>query len=589
MDTTTLFDRETTLFVPGHRRFAQHTRRREDGGREVVLYLGDKEVCFDEPDLFPFAAKLCVTERFVAESATTWSDGEPYDWERVKGYLDALVAEGIVALDAGAPEPAGESPRCIRHREAEALRHAPDPPLWWVPDCASVMQSIAGRPLELGYLETVVAVHRVAHPALDREQRHVGEMNVFPAAMRTRVATETRTCRYAGSRYRYDLPMNVSALNAMRAHWRPMLHGVFAVRREFVARNPRVDGVMTLGDLHALACAQLAAATVPLVRAADPVANGDLDPTLSAMHRACDGVRMVAAYALQFLDDPRPYDAPITADELLRLAEERGHFLSEHGACAGPSKMIEEFLAILIDGRSPPGDAPPLGAWSQEVPRALDYASLGIMLRSLTSTLWLRMVETYERLRASLAAEGIAAHSPLARLRDRVEQDWTSIGPSHLDRPAQRAWEERCFAELFERARRGLGHDAEVHTRALRGVHPAAPRAEPCDVALRGALEVCAGTDTAPRVLDEVTEALARYLLDERAVLAAVDDVQRQVNALLGREHPQRPLTGMDLALYHTLSIGTDGALPYLFHAVCDALGLEVENSAVATTLCRGG
>lgn len=45
----------------------------------------------------------------------------------------------------------------------------------------------------------------------------------------------------------------------------------------------------------------------------------------------------------------------------------------------------------------------------------------------------------------------------------------------------------------------------------------------------------------------------------------------------------------MDLALYHTLSIGTDGALPYLLHAVRDALGLAVENSAHATTLTLGG
>ena len=173
MDTTTFFDRGTTLFVPQRRRFTRHTRRRGDGSAEVVVYFGERELCFDEPDLFPFAARLCATDRFVAESATTWSDGEPYDWERVKGYLDARVAEGIVTLDERASEVTGESPRCLRHREAEALRRAPEEPLWWHPDCPSVMRAVAGRPLELGYLETVVAVHRVAHPALRREPLRV--------------------------------------------------------------------------------------------------------------------------------------------------------------------------------------------------------------------------------------------------------------------------------------------------------------------------------------------------------------------------------------------------------------------------------
>lgn len=308
------------------------------------------------------------------------------------------------------------------------------------------------------------------------------------------------------------------------------------------------------------------------------------------MHRVCDGVRMVTSYALHFLDDARPYHSPITAAELLRLTEERGHFLSEHGVCAGPPNMIGEFLATLIDGRSLAGNAPPLGDMEREVPRALDYALLGIMLRSLTSTLWLHMMEAYERLRVSLADAETVADDPIARLRDRVERDWVSAGPSHLDRPAQRAWEERRFAELFEHARRGLRGVSADRTPTFADVFsPATPRDEQPDPALRNALEGCAGPGAASRVLDEITGTLGDYLRVERAVLAAVDAVQRQVNALLGREHPRRPLTGMDLALYHTLSIGTDGALPYLFHAVRDALGLEVENSALTTTFIPGG
>src|SRR6185312_3564371 len=109
-------------------------------------------------------------------------------------------------------------------------------------------------------------------------------------------------------------------------------------------------------------------------------------------------------------------------------------------------KMIDEFLATLMDGRALEGDPAPLGPWVDEIPRAVDYALLGIAMHALVSSLWLRMALAYGRMRVALA-DVAEDGSPLAKLRARVERDWESMAPSHLDRPAQCAWEEARFGE----------------------------------------------------------------------------------------------------------------------------------------------
>jgi hypothetical protein len=44
------------------------------------------------------------------------------------------------------------------------------------------------------YIEAVVPVHRLAHIALDREGRHVGEINSFSDQLRLKMSTEWKPC-----------------------------------------------------------------------------------------------------------------------------------------------------------------------------------------------------------------------------------------------------------------------------------------------------------------------------------------------------------------------------------------------------------
>ncbi|MFE8600328.1 hypothetical protein [Archangium violaceum] len=582
-------DPHETLYLPMRRRFMSEYATTPEGTRELRIFYGVKEITFDEPDLFSFGEKLLEQERFMAGSATAWSAGEPYPWERVRELLEVLVAEDILSREPPAPAPApSESESHRRWMELEATRQAPTEPLWWNPDCASVMERLTGRPLELGFLEAVVPVHRLAHPALDAEGRHVGESNVFPDAMRMKLRTEWRACHYPGSRYRDEAMMNVTALKAMSRHWKPVLQGVLAVRQEFLRHHPLPpDGRWRLGDLHALSRVVLALPALLLMRGNAPVPNGALDPVLSSMFRVTDGVRMVTAILLFLPERPMTYDTPITAAELYRIAEQDNHFLSNRGVCAGPQAMVEEFLATLMDGKPVEGPPQPLPEWAADIPAAMEYGLRGIQLYCVQYNLWGYMCRAYEVIRAALNELEDAPEGVLGRLRERIERDWERIIRTRLHQATQRDWADARYSEMFDRAQHGLRNFGEGAPLRIRDVFR--PIRDDVDkqarLRLRELLRSCAGAPSEAQgaVLEAVADATAEFLAIERSALRALEDVQRQVNALLQRPHPARKFSGADLSLHLALRVGTIGVFPYLLDVFREELGIAVENTGDAT------
>ncbi|MFY0565594.1 hypothetical protein ACN28E_17365 [Archangium lansingense] len=475
-----------------------------------------------------------------------------------------------------------------RFLEAEAKREAPTEPLWWNPDCPRVMERLVGRPLELGFLETVLPVHRLAHPALDAEGRHVGEMNVFPEAMRMKRPTEWRVCPYPGSRYRDEAPMNVTALKSMTRHWKPVLQGVLAVREEFLRHHSLLpDGRWRLGDLHALSYAVLALPTLLLMRANAPVPNGALDPVLSSMFRVTDGVRMMTSYLLLLLENSMAYDAPMTAAELYRLTEQTNQFLSNRGVCAGPPHMVEEFFATLLDGKPVAGAPSSTAAWDAELPAAMDYGMLGLQLYSLQSNLWSHMCRAHAVIHAALVEVKDEPGGALGRLRERVERDWPMIQLSGLHQATSRDLAEARYGEMYERAQRGLrGFRENALHRFQDAFTPARDEAdEKARQQLRELIRSRAGAPSGSRgdVLDTVADTVAEHLSIERSALHAMEGAQRQINALLQRPHPARKLSGADLSINHHLRIGTILMRPHLLDALQDELGITTENTEDAT------
>lgn len=579
-------DPHETLYLPMRRRFMSEYVTTPEGTRELRIFYGLKEITIDVPDLLSFGEHLLEQDQFVAGSAMTWSTGEPYPWERVRELLESLLDEEILSREAPKP-PSSEGAIHRFWLDFEAQRAAPTEPLWWNPDCPRVTERLVGRPLELGFLEAMLPVHRVAHPALDAEGRHVGESNVFPDTMRMKLPTEWRSCPYPGSRYRDEALMNVTALRSMSRYWRPVLHEVLAVREEFLRRHPLLpDGRWRLGDLHALCCAVLALPTLLLMRANAPVPNGGLDPVLSSLFRVTDGVRMVTFYMLFLPELSMPYDTPTTAAEVLRITEQENQFLSTRGVCAGPPHMVDEFLATLLDGKAVAGPPRSMTAWDDEIPTAMDYGLRGIQLYCLQSSLWIHMSHAYNTIRMALLEVEDEPGGVWSRLRARVERDWERFLPARLHLSTQRDWSRARYLELFDRAQRGLRGFREDALLRLQDVFtPARDEVDGIALRLRELLRSRAGSPPGNRmdVLDTVANATAEFLALERSALGALEGVQRQVNALLQRPHPARKFSSMDLSLHLRMRKGTIGVLPYMMDVFREELGIAVENTGDAT------
>ncbi|NTX67468.1 hypothetical protein HUA74_43155 [Myxococcus sp. CA051A] len=584
-------DPHETLYLPMRRRFMSEYVQTPEGTNELRIYYGLKEISIEEADLHSFGENLLKQDQFMAAMATRWSNGEPYAWERVKELLEQLLAENILSREAPKLSPETDYHKMVM--ASEARRPAPSEPMWWNPDTEGVLQQLVGRPMEVGFLEAMLPVHRAAHAALDAEGRHIGENNVFPDSMRMRMETEWRMCPYPGSRFKDDALMNVTALKSMSKHWKPTLQALLILREAFLKRYPLLaDGQWRLGDLHAFSCAVLAVPSLMLLRGKDPIPNGTLDPVLSSVFRVTDGVRMVSIYLMFLPEQPMPYETPINPASLLHLTERDNHFLSTRGVCAGPPHMVDEFFATMLDGKPMAGEPLPEPSWLAEIPAAIDYGLRGLQLYSLQFTLWAHMCHTYERIRdAVLQAEG-PADSGWGRLRQRIEKDWKVILPTRQNTSVQREWAKARYVEMYDRAQRGLRGFSEEKLQNISDVFSPpkdAVHAQAAEALRKLFRERAPVPDGArPELIDAVAEALADYLTIERSALGTLETVQREVNALLQRQHPDRPFTNLDLSIHHRLRFATIGVLPYLLDVFREELGVGIESHVADVKITPG-
>ncbi len=585
-ESPTPVDPHEVLLIPRRRRFMREYVPTEDGQKELRIFFGAKEITFDGPEEMAFGERLLEQDSFMAGSATTWARGEPYSWERVQEWLESLLAEGIVERP-NTPAPPGTD-QLVREQflAYENARVAPTEPKWWNPDCGPLLEELTGRTLELGYLELVIPVHRLAHPALDAEGRQVGEMNVFPDAIRMKLPTDFKKCNFPGGRFQHELPMNATGLQAMIRNWKPMLQAILAIREEFLRRYPPSGPGWKLGDILASSCAVLGVPSYMLMRADNPVKNGELDPVLSSMFRVIDGVRMVSIYLLFWLDEPATYDSPMTGERIHFISDRDNHLISLRGVCAGPKNMIDEFLATMLEGKPVDGDPPVLGDWVKNIPAGVDYGLLGIQLYAVIFALWVRMALAYTQIRDALVEDPAA--DPALGLLASVERDFIIIRPGHLDRPEQRDWSEARYAEMLDRAQRGVRGFEEPQLMKLEEVlsPPATVLGDKGRQQFREILR--SRLPYSPGTIDRVADAAYEYLRVERSVLKHANIIQRRVNVVLKRPHPTRLMTGDDLAVLHKLRARTVGRLPYLMELFHE-LDVVVENTEASTQVTVEG
>lgn len=566
------------LALPMHQRAVVQLADGDDGRPELRLFVADKEISFDDPAMFAFGRALVKQPHFVAEDAVRWGDG--YRWPAVQALLAQLVDEGVLQrLAPGAEHPPQR--RADDGARESLLPPAPSStPCSWR-DAGPVMQALTGRALDPAWLELVVPIFRVAHMALDADGRQVGEANVFPPALRLPVPTRWRECIYGGTRHRSERPMNVTALKSMRAHWGTMMALVLQVRQAYLTRFPEAAAGWTVGHLERLSTCVLALPTWLLMRQHDAVANGQLHPALSSLFRVTDGVRMTM-HQMLFVPIGEPAldpDAPMTATAIHAYAERNYSFHSEHGVCAGPQAMVDEFLAVLVDGRLPREglpqafDAPVLDAM-QAVDAAIDYGLLGLQAYAVVFSLWPQMARRYEML-AALARDwpGLGLHTRWQGHVERLRE------ASYLGTEERRRHRDRVYGDMLAQCGRGLGDAPGAPTLAER----LAPRHEPGDAAAEQALHAALARRV-PMPADHADapqrQALVAAVMDDlrrtRALLREAAAVQQRINTRLGRAAPQRALEAADLDLHNQLQGADARHLPFLIDELQAVLGIAI-------------
>ena len=560
------------LLLPLRRRLDTCYAEDQDQNLCFHLYYGEKEVVFDEPELFPFAEELVQAQRFTGEQAMAWGPG--YGWERIRGLLEALVSEGVLRR-ASAETPAipkGPVQTSLPPGPAQAART-------WL-ECESLTESLMGRSVEIQYLEALIPVYRIVHPWLDAEGRQVGEANVFPPQLRLDVPTEWRVCQYPGSRYLDACPMNVTALKSMTRYWKPMLVLLQRLRAEYVRRFPASRAGLTLADVERLCHVVLALPTYLCLRAEPRVENGALHPVFSSLFRVTDGLRMTAHFMLVRAGEggERLPDSPTTFQEIHEYAERNAAFLSPHGVCAGPRNMVEEFLRVMLDGESPSTLEqfelePEVAQGLAELESVFDYAMLGLQSYALSQSLWPlggRAAERLLPLVEAAAADARGEVAGLARcLRERIAflRQETLLG-----RAEERASYERLYAHMLE------------HTSlALHRENPAAS-ARSSDPELQARLSasferVLASRGCSSSVVAALAHALSDYVLEEQALTRAATRVQAQIAVLLGRAAPARALSSADMAAQRHF-YETPEPFPYLAEELERELQIEIHIEA---------
>lgn len=568
---------EEPLHVPHLKRLRWVYDTAENGSKVLRINYGVKELTFDDERFFSFGERLTNDAPFTGKEAMTWGPG--YSWDELRPMIAGLLEHQILQRGTHTIDPRGTGlvPSLV------APSRCPSPRWWTTEDCEAITRELSGRAVEIGYLETFVPVHRVAHPALDAEDRQVGEASSFPAPLRLARETEWRVCQYPGSRYRDATPMNITALRAMIKHWKPMLGVLGAVRRELQTRLSLAPNGWKIGEVHLLGVVVCGLPAYELLRAGADEHRRPLHPVLSSMFRVTDGVRMSMHEMLFDVDAHRDPEEPLTGAALHAHVERNASLLaSHHGVCAGPPHLIDEYLSVIIDAvglerYEDVEQAAPVRALLAELPCAVDYGLFGMQTWSLMMWGWGQQGQAYQDLLELLGSEPRAGAEAHARLR----ADWPAVQNMQFALPHDREVHRIAYADAYRRCWQALRSPVgpPLHAEATAPC-PLAPEHELARANLLARLRELTDEARAARVADRIVS----YLREEQALLASVSAIQRAIDGLLGRPSPSRPLTSRDFRVAFMLE---DHSYPNLIETLEEALELTLECTATTLAVTR--
>ena len=558
MSARSVLGADDALIFPMHKRVIVQYSTDTSGNRELHLYYGDKEIAFDNPELFEFGENLAKQSSFVAGAAMSWGNG--YEWTHIQMLLEQLIDEGILQYAANHKPEAAHS--------QEGQQPSPLPPAYttvprnWL-GCEAITRVLTGQTLELAYLELVIPIFRVAHIAIDSEGRQVGEANVFPKPLRLDVPTEWRRCPYPGSRYLDERPMNITALKSMRVYWPQIMVALLHIRNSYLKRYPSAQQVWTVGGLEALSTLVLAVPTYLLMRHQKRVPNGELHPALSSMFRITDGLRLTLHQMIfvPFAEPTLAVSTPITGAEIYEYSERNYSFSSDHGVCAGPKAMIEEFFNVLVDG-VPIKDATSVVLDAQvqtaldDLDPAFDYGLYGLQAFAIIFSAWPIMARTYEQLGEIVETWSGDNTDTLIRLRDRMQSQISILKTeTYLATEEWRLKREQAYSAIYEHCAIGLGLSPGEKTLTERIAPVMETRHKPVLKQLRNILRQQCGTSSAIKNpdIERLLNCLMNYFLQVQAILRLASETQQSINSLLGRAPPLTSFSAADINIHNLL------------------------------------
>jgi len=318
-----------------------------------------------------------------------------------------------------------------------------------------------------------------------------------------------------------------------------------------------------------------------------PVENGRLHPALSSLFRVTDGVRMTMHQMLFIpIGEPTTFpDAPMTSQGILDYAERNYSFHSEFGVCAGPKAMMEEFLAVLVDG-VPARNSETVVFEAQvesalaDVEAAIDYGLLGLRAYAAVFSLWPIMTRAYERLWEIVQTWQAATQSPpVTALAERMRGIMESLKTvTYLGTEQWRVDRETVYADMYRQCGKGLGMVDEVQSLTERIAPHRNARLRQVEAQMRAILSRHFGSRPGADdpFLDDFLKCLIDYFSQEQAILGIACDTQRRINALLGRPEPTRPFSAAEIDIHVLLQGRKARQVPYLGGELQSILGLAI-------------
>jgi hypothetical protein len=195
---------------------------------------------------------------------------------------------------------------------------------------------------------------------------------------------EYTPCPYAGSRREPALPMNVSALRQMSAHWDDIIGSITLVRDAYRAHR----GIAELDVMDAWRVSQLGSA-LPWWFI---LAKSEVAPAYAAaLAKAMQGVGLWAQRDFVRMLAGTWRAPPLTAASILALTEANGTLIGETEVCSGPEKMLLRFFEAMV-GDAPADHASPSPQLARSTAERDQVLAFGAYYLNFKIALWIHFL-----------------------------------------------------------------------------------------------------------------------------------------------------------------------------------------------------